>query len=226
MKAGAVFFDFDSTVVTKETLDEVVALALGERKDKKALVKEIEAITRLGMEGKLPFTQSLTRRIHVAPLSREHFTEVGEMMLEHITEGMPEIFAWLREQKVPTYIVSGGVRECIAPVAEHLGVPAAHTMTNEALFSKKGQLIGMNTKSLLWSDEGKGGAIRHVKKTAGLGTCVLVGDGSNDLAAYTNGAVELFCGFGANVVRKAVRAKAPQWAASSEELGAWLRTLQ
>jgi D-3-phosphoglycerate dehydrogenase len=224
MKLRAAFFDFDSTVVTKESLDEVISLALRGRPDHEKLVAEIEEITKLGMEGKLPFTKSVERRIRVAPLLRTHFLEVGEMLTEHITEGMQDVFMWLRDHSIETFIVSGGIRECILPAARTLRVPASRCFTNEALFSDEGAFSGMNTESLLWNDGGKTAAIKQVRVTNKLdGVCALVGDGSNDLSAYVAGIVELFCGFGANVERPSVRQKAPHWANSSAELLEWLK---
>ena len=40
---------------------------------------------------------------------------------------------------------------------------------------------------------------------------VMVGDGMNDYRAFEGGAADMFCGFGANVVRAPVKAKAPHF---------------
>ncbi len=223
---NVVFFDFDSTVVTKESLDEVIALALAGHPEQERMVREIEHITALGMEGKLAFTQSVSRRLKTLPLYRFHFEAIGQMLTDHITAGMPEVFEWLRNEGCAVYIVSGGFRECILPVARKLGVPPEHCISNEGNFGEDGLLTGINAKSHLWTDHGKAAALTHVIKNGKhSGKSALVGDGSNDLAAFAAGAVDYFCGFGANVARTAVREKAPAWASSTDELLEWLERI-
>lgn len=221
-----VFFDFDSTVVTKESLDEVIALALSEHPDRDKLVAEIEAITNLGMAGELAFTESVRRRIAVAPLTLEHFEAVGQMLLEHVTPGMKEVFAYLHEEGIPVCIISGGFFESILPVATELAVSPADVFTNQALFDEMGNLHGVDESSLLWTDAGKTQAIQAVTSGRNMSSAVLVGDGANDLAAYKTGAVDTFIGFGGNVTREPVKAAAPHWAASANELLEQLKHLQ
>ena len=67
---AVVCFDFDSTVVKRETLDDAIAEALAQHPDKKRLVQEVERLTRLGMEGKMNFIETVRRRMEVVPLSR------------------------------------------------------------------------------------------------------------------------------------------------------------
>lgn len=214
----AVFFDFDSTIVTKESLDETIARALSAHPEHERIVKEIEAITNLGMEGRLAFTQSVSRRLAVLPLTRSDFETIGNELKAHVTEGMRELFAELLRQGIATYVVSGGFRESVSPTASLLGVPGERILTNVAVFDSSGIFLHPDEGSLLWTDGGKTAAIQAARARDGITYAVLVGDGANDLAAYTAGAVDHFVGFGANVVRESVRNVAPAWVLSSEEL--------
>lgn len=213
------FFDFDSTIVSKESLDEVIGYALGAHPEKESLQKSVEEITNLGMEGKIDFKESLARRMSVVPLIRSHFEYVGSMLLEHITDGMMPLFQKLTDSKVDVYIISGGFRDSILPVAEKLGVSENHIFTNDVHYDKEGNVTSINTSSICYTNEGKAPVIAHIKETRGLtGKTIMIGDGANDLKAYELGIADNFIGFTANVSRDIMRERAPQTASTTEKL--------
>lgn len=221
----AVFFDFDSTVVSKETLDDAIARALHAHPERKRIVREIEDVTRLGMEGKLDFTESVRRRLEVVPLTRAHLEETGTAMKDALTPGIEDVFDWLREQNHPTYIVSGGFEECIAPVAEQLEIPKDRRLSNRFVFSPDGLVTGVDEASLLWTSEGKTPALRTMRANHSEEPLIMIGDGMNDYRAYESGAADHFIGFGGHVVRQPVKDKAPHFAHSTAELWDLLKKL-
>src|SRR4029079_13385352 len=95
---AVVCFDFDSTVVKRETLDDAIAEALAKHPDKARLVQEVERLTRLGMEGKMNVIESIRRRREVVPLARPLLETCGRAMLQEISDGIPELFEWLRSR--------------------------------------------------------------------------------------------------------------------------------
>lgn len=220
----AVFFDFDSTIVSKETLDETVARALSAHPERERIVREIEDITRLGMEGKLDFTESVRRRLEVVPITRSHLEETGLAMKDALTPGIEDVFTWLKDQGHPTYIVSGGFEECILPVAEYLQTPRERVLTNRFVFSPDDLVSDVDESSLLWTHEGKAPALRAMRVYHPDEPFIMIGDGMNDYRAYESGAANHFIGFGAHVVREPVKAKAPHFAYSAKELWELLKS--
>jgi HAD superfamily phosphoserine phosphatase-like hydrolase len=220
----AVFFDFDSTIVSKETLDDAISRALYAHPERERIVREIEKITRLGMEGKLDFTESVRRRLGVVPLTKTHLEETGAGMKDALTPGIEEVFDWLREREHPTYIVSGGFEECVLPVAEHLEILPERVLTNRFTFSPDGVVTGVDESSLLWTSEGKTPALRSLRAQHPDETFIMVGDGMNDYRAYESGAADHFIGFGGHVVRQAVKERAPHFAHSVGALWEFLRS--
>jgi HAD superfamily phosphoserine phosphatase-like hydrolase len=220
---AVVFFDFDSTVVKKETLDDAISTALAAHPERERIMRDVEDITRLGMEGKLDFKESVKRRIQVVPLSRRLLEDRGEAMLSEISDGMEELFALLRESGHDAHIVSGGFSEYISPVARLLGVPAHKQHTNRFIYDENGTVIGVDKTALLWTNQGKTPVLRAMREQYPTGRFIMVGDGYNDYKAYESGAADTFIGYGANVVREPVKAKAPHFANSSEELLALLK---
>ncbi len=214
-------FDFDSTVVTKESLDEVLTLALETHPDKDNLVKSVEGITNQGMNGAIDFCESLKLRLETCPVYKHHFEQVGANLCEEVTTGFETLFSWLRSEDWEIFVVSGGFRLSILPVAAKLGVPATHVFAQEAFFDDSGLCIGIDEENILFTDEGKGPVVEYIRSTtSGADACeiVLVGDGSNDLKAYELGKVDHFIGFGGNVVREKVRQESPNFALSAIEL--------
>ena len=56
-------FDFDSTLTRVEALDVLAEMTLKGKSDKDEIIKEIQKITNLGIDGDISFTESLERRI-------------------------------------------------------------------------------------------------------------------------------------------------------------------
>ena len=213
-----VFFDFDSTVVSKETLDHAMARVLDAHPEKTRMVHEIEKITTLGMEGKLDFKESVKRRLAAVPLSRQILEETGDAMLDEITPGLPEAFAWLEQNGHIVCIASGGFIECVRPVAERLGLTDDRIYTNRFLYAEDGTVLGVDENALLWTSEGKTPVLNAVRKDHPREKIVMVGDGANDLKAFESGAADIFIGFGAHAVRKSVKEKAEHFVHSASEL--------
>ncbi len=214
-----IFFDFDSTVCTKESLDEVIALALKEYPEQTGLVERVEQITNQGMNGELDFIESVKARFVICPLNQSHFTLTGEHLKHNLTPGFTEVFAWLKSNDWDIYIVSGGFLSSILPSIKWLGLNPDRLFANRVRCADNGEVLGVDESSLLWTNNGKTKVINYLKDLRKIkGPTILVGDGSNDLAAFAAGAVDHFIGFGGNVVREKVKAGAPHFVKTSEEI--------
>jgi D-3-phosphoglycerate dehydrogenase len=221
-----IFFDFDSTVCTRESLDEVIALALKEYPDQEGLVGQVEAITNQGMNGEIDFKESVRARFKICPLNKAHFLLTGQHLKHCLTPGFKDLFEWLKQNQWNIYIVSGGFMPSIAPAIEHLGLRIDRLFTNGLRFDEGGNVTGPDESSLLWTNHGKTQVINYLKDAQKLtGPLVLVGDGSNDLAAFKAGVVDHFIGFGGNVVRPKVKSAAPNFVTKAEDLIPLLKAL-
>ena len=214
-----IFFDFDSTVVSKESLDEVIALALASTSHSETLHQQVEEITNAGMEGTLPFTESVKKRLAVTPLKKEYFEQVGEALTANITDGLPDLIHQLHSLKYHVYIVSGGFRPCLLPTAKQLGIPSERVSANTYQCDTHGHVVGPDTDNPCFTDHGKAPVIQHIEAaTHPPRPYVMVGDGSNDLRAYTEGVVDVFFGFTAHIERDVIKTHAPKKAATVKEL--------
>ncbi len=206
-------FDFDSTMVTLESLDKLIELAIdgAPEGEKAALLAAITAITDAGMGGKKELRDSIRDRLRQVQPDRDAMLKFKELVVTCITEGIRELIEELIRRGKKVFVVSGGLRECILPVSRQLGIPDEAVFANMPKVSDAGLITDFLEHPLAYSS-GKVDLVREMR-TAGTipGTACAVGDGSTDLRLFTDGAVDYFFGFGGVADRKNVREGSPEF---------------
>lgn len=115
------------------------------------------------------------------------------------------------------YLVSGGFRQMIAPVAAKLNIPNERIYANNLLFNAQGEYAGFDRTEPTSRSGGKARVIQMLReKFHPTGPIVMVGDGATDMEARPP--ANLFIGFGGVVVRESVRNGADWFAMSMQEL--------
>ena len=216
-------FDFDSTLVSVESFDRLLAIALDGRQDAAAVLAEIEAITAQGMNGEIDLSESLSRRLQAARITQAHIERTIELLLKSVTPGMPGIVSHLTRAGQQVRIMSGGFTEMIAPVAEVLGLAPEHIYANT--FTKRtGVVTGIDFDNPLSRSSGKAETITRLKADH-AGSVICIGDGISDAIPYLNGVADDFWGFFQHHDRPKVRAKATRSFDSAAALAAHLHRL-
>ena len=122
-----------------------------------------------------------------------------------LSPGIAELVATLKANGKEVYLISGGFRHMIYPVADLLNIPHENVHANNILFNDAdGSYAGYDDKEFTSSAGGKAEAVKHCKKAAGHGTMAMVGDGATDLEARVEGGAEVFVGYGGVQQRAAV----------------------
>lgn len=218
------FFDVDSTIIRRESLQDMVSLALESVEDaeKRAMTEqELISITNAGMNGEIDFAEALKRRLALAPVTKAHMNSVTTMMLEEITEGMQDFIQSLREAGHGTWILTAGIREMMLPLAKKLGIPPSQVLANEPVWIA-GRLQDFEPGPLLRTD-GKGTVVRSLRASgAASGRVIMIGDGMSDLGVFTSGAADDFFGYGEHAVRKNVKDKAPHFFMSVADMRSYV----
>ena len=200
-----VVFDFDSTLISCESLDELIARALAGQPEQ---VEEVRAITRAGMEGRIDFRESVERRLALARPTRSEAEAFGREALDYLTPGIDKLIAGLEAE---VWIVSGGLCEVIMPVAERLAVAPARVRATRPDWSKDGELRGLSRC---------GTKVEQMREPAASWArpAVIVGDGMSDHAPLAAGLVDHFIVFTEHVRRAPVVATGAPEARSVPEL--------
>lgn len=207
-------FDFDSTLVRVEALDELAEIALEGRSDRARTVAEIRELTTLGMEGRVTIEESLRRRMDLLSIRPGMLEPLVARLRRSLTpsfeRGLPRLVA-MRER---VWIVSGGFHEWIDPVVEAIGLRRDRVIANRLRARPDGLLEIDPAASPCAVELGKARAI----DAAGVPRPrVMVGDGMTDWQVKAGGACDRFVCFTEVVRREAVAARADRVAASLDE---------
>jgi phosphoserine phosphatase len=205
---GTLIVDFDSTLITRESLEELLKRA---RPD---LAAEIAAITAAGMDGSMSFRESMHRRLALARPSREEVEALGREALGWITPGLEEVLATV---KAAVWLVSGGIVEALLPVAARLGIARERILATEARWSAEGEMLSVDARDKPEQIRPHAAAMERPR--------VLVGDGMTDYEPFRRGLVDHFVAFTANVRRGPVVATGAPEAASTDALRTLLSNL-
>ncbi|KAI3438925.1 hypothetical protein D9Q98_001339 [Chlorella vulgaris] len=201
-KADAVTFDVDSTFCCDESIDEIAAfLGVGE---------QVAALTAQAMGGTVTFQEALAARLGAMQPSQDDMRRFLEQHPPQISPGIPELVAELRAQGKEVFLVSGGFRAVIHPIAEMLNIPVSHVFANTILYNADGSYAGFDPAEFPSRSGGKAEAVKHIKKTRNYQTVIMVGDGITDYEARAPGGADAFIGYGGVVFRENV-ARLSDW---------------
>jgi phosphoserine phosphatase SerB len=216
-----VVFDVDSTLLSVESLDFAVEIALKAAEDGAERTQQLKDLTDRGMAGALDFRTSLEQRIAIAGLNRDSVETAREALRQHLTPGMAELIGQLKKRKTQIAAVSGGFIDLIEPVLNDLGLEAGDIRANKFVFTDD-SVTGFDRDNPLSRSSGKSQVVKALKTVSNARLAVMVGDGMTDFEAFAEGGADSFIGFGGVKERPSVRAKAPAYASSVDELKALL----
>ncbi|KAL8230736.1 hypothetical protein R6Q57_000520 [Mikania cordata] len=199
-KADAVCFDVDSTVCVDEGIDELAEFC--------GAGKAVAEWTARSMGGSVPFEKALAARLDLFKPSLSIIQDFLEKRPPRLSPGIMELVQKLKESGKTVYLISGGFRQMINPVASILGVPTENIFANQLLFKPSGEFAGFDVNEPTSRSGGKPTAVELIRKVHGYKTVVMIGDGATDLEARKPGCADLFICYGGVQLREAVSAKA------------------
>lgn len=176
--------DFDSTLVSVESLEELARIALKDDPKREEKLAQIALITERGMNGEMDFPTSLRERLALLSLHKRHIRELGAFLKGSITPSALKHKDWFRAHTPFIHIISGGFTDCIAPITREFGIAHDHIHANTFFFDADGNVTGCDPKNLLAQEKGKE---RQARALALKGKIVIIGDGMTDYemkAAY------------------------------------------
>jgi phosphoserine phosphatase len=203
-----VALDVDSTISRVEGIDW-----LAERRGPD-VARRIVELTDRAMRGDLPLERVYGLRLATIRPRRDEVEALANAYVEGLAPGCAGTVSRLRDAGVTVVLVSGGLRNAILPLANHLGVPVADVHAVQIQFDAAGEYSGFDEGSPLATSIGK----RTVIAALGAARPILmVGDGMTDLAARP--AVDSFAAFTGFASREPVVAGADMVVHSFAELG-------
>ncbi len=203
----SVVFDVDSTLVDIEGVDWLAALR-GE-----GIARECRELTARAMTGEILLEAVYSERLRRIRPTAAELVMLADAYQQAVIPGMRSLISALRSAFVRVYILSGGIRSAIIPLALFLGVRADRVHAVSLSRDTDGTFSLLTGEQPLASQQGK----PYVLSTLTLDPPVaLIGDGSTDAAA--RGVVDSFFAFTAVARRDSVIAVANAEATSVHDL--------
>ncbi len=190
--------DFDSTFIKDESLDVLAKFSFG-KEDK--FVDKIANITNDGMEGKISFKESLTRRIELFDSNKKCLEMTIEFLKNRVSKSFKENKQFLKKHSDNIYILSSGFLDIIEPIVMDFNIKKDNIFGNNFTFDEFDNITGFEKANPLSSDLGKVNIIKNLNL---VGNVHVIGDGYNDYEIKKEGHADFFYLFIENKERKAL----------------------
>ena len=197
-----------------EALDELASIALRGKPNHQEIAAKIREITMQGMDGKIPFTESLQKRILLLNANKVHLEELVALLKKSISSSFMRNREFFKKYGANIYVISGGFKEFILPVVKELHIPEQNVHANTFRFDAQGNIIGYDDANPLAKENGKGMLLSSLKLQ---GEVYVVGDGYTDYKMKDIGQATKFFAFTENIARQSTVEKADHVVQSFDE---------
>lgn len=172
---ASVVIDVDSTLCGVEGID-----FLAERRGPE-VAAQIVALTDKAMKGEILLEEIYGRRLTTIRPTRADIAALAAEYERTLAPGAADAIGAMRTAGARLALVSGGIREAIAPVARTLGFDAADLHAVSLRFDDAGNYLDFDRSSPLTTQPGKPVLVRGLIEDGRLPRPVLaVGDGATD----------------------------------------------
>ena len=198
-------FDFDSTLTSVEALDVLAEITLANKPEKDAVVSQIQAITNLGIDGDISFTESLERRLSLLHANKTDLDTLVQELQHKVSASIVRNKEFFEKYSEDIYVISCGFKEFIEPIVAKYNIPAHKVYANTFTYDEKGNITGFDKENVLSSHNGK---IECLKRMNLVGEVQVIGDGYSDYVMREAGIADKFFAYTENVSRDKATANA------------------
>lgn len=169
-------FDYDSTFIQVEGLEELARISLKGNKSREELLKKIHFADELEKRREISLKRSLWIRICLMEASTHHLSQLAELLTNSVSPSIVrnKDFFWKNRDRI--FIISGGFREFIEPVVGDFGISPERIFANSFSINPDGLLTGLNRNALAV----RGGKINQLNQLGLAGRVALFGDRLHD----------------------------------------------
>ncbi|MCK0147020.1 phosphoglycerate dehydrogenase [Arenibacter sp. F26102] len=192
-------FDFDSTLTRVEALDVLAEITLKGRSDKDEIIREIQKITNLGIDGDISFTQSLEKRIKLLNAHKDDLDNLVQLLRQKISKSIESNKEFFHNYSDDIYVISCGFKEFIDPIVAEYNIPADRVYANTFKFDENGKIIGFDEDNVLALHNGKIACLKNLNLQ---GEVQVIGDGYSDYVMREAGIADKFFAYTENVHRE------------------------
>ncbi|HUR00104.1 MAG TPA: HAD-IB family phosphatase [Gemmatimonadaceae bacterium] len=182
---NSVILDVDSTLSGIEGIDWLAARRGAH------IEAAVASLTDQAMEGRIPLEAVYGERLKMVSPTASQIADLASAYIQEIAPYAKEAIAEMAARKVKLFLVSGGLREAILPLATEVGVQEDNVHAVSIRFGENGEYNGFDEQSALVRQNGKRKVVKQLQLK---GPTLAVGDGMTDceirpavdgFAAYT-----------------------------------------
>lgn len=185
--------DVDSTLCGLEGIDWLAA------RRGTLVASESRTLTQRAMDGEISLDAVYGSRLAIIRPTLQEIAALSVAYRRAIAPDAPAAIARMRAAGVHLYLVSGGIRRAIEPLALELGFMRDDLLAVELRWDAAGAYVGFDTESPLATQTGK---LEVARALAIDRPALAVGDGATDAAMRP--AVDAFAAYIGFVTREAV----------------------
>jgi len=193
--------DFDSTFVTVESLDELAHIVLKDNPESAQRLETIRAITRAGMEGSIPFDESLSKRLKLLNINQKDIHAATIVLAKKVTPSFKRNKQFLMENAQNILIVSGGFYEMIIPIVSEYGILEDQVFANKFVYKGTSRIAHVDSQNIMAQS---GGKVAQANELGLAGEIHVIGDGYTDYQIKSEGPATKFFAFIENIRRNSV----------------------
>ena len=193
--------DFDSTFVTVESLDELAHIVLKENPESAQRLETIRAITRAGMEGSIPFDESLSKRLKLLNINQKDIHAANIVLAKKVTPSFKRNKQFLMENAQNILIISGGFYEMIIPIVSEYGILEDQVFANKFVYKGTSRIAHVDSQNIMAQS---GGKVAQANALGLAGEIHVIGDGYTDYQIKSEGPAKKFFAFIENIRRNSV----------------------
>jgi len=193
--------DFDSTFVTVESLDELAHIVLKDNPESAQRLEMIKAITRAGMEGSIPFDESLSKRLKLLNINQKDIHAATIVLAKKVTPSFKRNKQLLMENAQNILIISGGFYEMIIPIVSEYGILEDQVFANKFVYKGTSRIAHVDSQNIMAQS---GGKVAQANALGLAGEIHVIGDGYTDYQIKSEGPAKKFFAFIENIRRNSV----------------------
>ncbi len=193
--------DFDSTFVTVESLDELAHIVLKDNPESTQRLETIRAITRAGMEGSIPFDESLSKRLKLLNINQKDIHAANIVLAKKVTPSFKRNKQFLMENAQNILIISGGFYEMIIPIVSEYGIVEDQVFANKFVYKGTSKIANVDSQNIMAQS---GGKVAQANALGLAGEIHVIGDGYTDYQIKSEGPATKFFSFIENIRRNSV----------------------
>ena len=197
----SIIIDFDSTIISVETLELLAEISLSNQENKMQLIKKISHYTNLAMSGKISFEESLALRFDLMKINETHIKKSIKILKKKIDSSFLKNLDFIKKHMDSIYVVSGGFKSIIHPILNHIFETDWNIYANDFMFNSLGEVLGVKKNNPLSKSKGK---VQLIKSLNLNNDIIMVGDGYTDYEVKKFNEAKYFLAYAAHVKRNNV----------------------